>query len=338
MAILITGGAGYIGSHTCIELLNNNYKIIVVDNLSNSSIESLNRVKEITGKQFKFYNESVLNREKMNEIFLENNIEAVIHFAGFKAVGESTTIPLTYYYNNIISTIILCDVMQKHNVKKFIFSSSATVYGIPKTSPITEEFPLSVTNPYGQTKLMIEQIMRDVAKADGEWSIALLRYFNPFGAHQSGRIGEDPNGIPNNLMPYVTQVAVGKLKELNIFGNDYPTKDGTGVRDYIHVVDLAKGHVKALEKVLETTGIDAYNLGTGKGYSVLEMVNAFEKVSGKKIPYKIIGRRPGDVAICFADVSKAKRELGWEAEYGLEEMCLDSWRWQVNNKNGYQMI
>ncbi|MFK4415790.1 UDP-glucose 4-epimerase [Bacillus sp. RC251] len=338
MAILITGGAGYIGSHTCIELLNNNYKIIVVDNLSNSSIESLNRVKEITGKQFKFYNESVLNREKMNEIFLENNIEAVIHFAGFKAVGESTTIPLTYYYNNIISTIILCDVMQKHNVKKFIFSSSATVYGIPKTSPITEEFPLSVTNPYGQTKLMIEQIMRDVAKSDGEWSIALLRYFNPFGAHQSGRIGEDPNGIPNNLMPYVTQVAVGKLKELNIFGNDYPTKDGTGVRDYIHVVDLAKGHVKALEKVLETTGIDAYNLGTGKGYSVLEMVNAFEKVSGKKIPYKIIGRRPGDVAICFADVSKAKRELGWEAEYGVEEMCLDSWRWQVNNKNGYQMI
>ncbi|HDR7913231.1 TPA: UDP-glucose 4-epimerase GalE [Bacillus wiedmannii] len=338
MAILITGGAGYIGSHTCIELLNNNYKIIVVDNLSNSSIESLNRVKEITGKQFEFYKESVLNREKMNEIFLENNIEAVIHFAGFKAVGESTTIPLTYYYNNIISTIILCDVMQKHNVKKFIFSSSATVYGIPKTSPITEEFPLSVTNPYGQTKLMIEQIMRDVAKADDEWSIALLRYFNPFGAHKSGRIGEDPNGIPNNLMPYVTQVAIGKLKELNIFGNDYPTKDGTGVRDYIHVVDLAKGHVKALEKVLETKGIEAYNLGTGKGYSVLEMIKAFEEVSGKKIPYKVIGRRPGDVAVCFADVSKAKRELGWEAEYGLEEMCVDSWRWQVNNKNGYQII
>ncbi|MGE1033458.1 UDP-glucose 4-epimerase GalE, partial [Bacillus sp. GKis3/1] len=239
---------------------------------------------------------------------------------------------------NIISTIVLCDVMQKHNVKNFIFSSSATVYGIPKTSPITEEFPLSVTNPYGQTKLMIEQIMRDVAKADDEWSIALLRYFNPFGAHQSGRIGEDPNGIPNNLMPYVTQVAVGKLKELNIFGNDYPTKDGTGVRDYIHVVDLAKGHVKALEKVIKTKGIEAYNLGTGKGYSVLEMVKAFEKVSGKKIPYKVIGRRPGDVAICFADVSKAKRELGWEAEYGLEEMCVDSWRWQVNNKNGYQMI
>ncbi|GAB6423948.1 UDP-glucose 4-epimerase GalE [Bacillus cereus] len=338
MAILITGGAGYIGSHTCVELLNNNYKIIVVDNLSNSSIESLNRVKEITGKQFEFYKENVLNREKMNEIFLENNIEAVIHFAGFKSVGESTTIPLAYYYNNIISAIVLCDVMKKHNVKNFIFSSSATVYGIPKTSPITEEFPLSVTNPYGQTKLMIEQIMRDVAKADDEWSIALLRYFNPFGAHQSGRIGEDPNGIPNNLMPYVTQVAVGKLKELNIFGNDYPTKDGTGVRDYIHVVDLAKGHVKALEKVLKTKGVEAYNLGTGKGYSVLEMVKAFEKVSGKKIPYKVIGRRPGDVAICFADVSKAKRELGWEAEYGLEEMCVDSWRWQVNNKNGYQMI
>ncbi|MGE7885201.1 UDP-glucose 4-epimerase GalE [Bacillus sp. NPDC094077] len=338
MAILITGGAGYIGSHTCIELLNNNYKIIVVDNLSNSSIESLNRVKEITGKKFDFYKESVLNREKMDEIFLENNIEAVIHFAGCKAVGESITIPLTYYYNNIMSTVILCDVMQKHNVKKFIFSSSATVYGIPATSPITEDFPLSATNPYGQTKLMIEQIMRDIAKADSEWSIALLRYFNPFGAHQSGRIGEDPNGIPNNLMPYVTQVAVGKLKELNIFGNDYPTIDGTGVRDYIHVVDLAKGHVKALEKVLETTGIDAYNLGTGKGYSVLEIVKAFEKVSGKKIPYKIIGRRPGDVAICFADVSKVRRELGWEAEYGLEEMCVDSWRWQVNNKNGYQMI
>ncbi|GAB6766939.1 UDP-glucose 4-epimerase GalE [Bacillus cereus] len=338
MAILITGGAGYIGSHTCVELLNNNYKIIVVDNLSNSSIESLNRVKEITGKQFEFYKENVLNREKMNEIFLENNIEAVIHFAGFKSVGESTTIPLAYYYNNIISAIVLCDVMKKHNVKNFIFSSSATVYGIPKTSPITEEFPLSVTNPYGQTKLMIEQIMRDVAKADDEWSIALLRYFNPFGAHQSRRIGEDPNGIPNNLMPYVTQVAVGKLKELNIFGNDYPTKDGTGVRDYIHVVDLAKGHVKALEKVLKTKGVEAYNLGTGKGYSVLEMVKAFEKVSGKKIPYKVIGRRPGDVAICFADVSKAKRELGWEAEYGLEEMCVDSWRWQVNNKNGYQMI
>ncbi|MDR4987004.1 UDP-glucose 4-epimerase GalE [Bacillus cereus] len=338
MTILITGGAGYIGSHTCIELLNNNYKIIVVDNLSNSSIESLNRVKEITGKQFEFYKENVLNREKMNDIFLRNNIEAVIHFAGFKAVGESVTIPITYYYNNIMSTVILCDVMQKHNVKKFIFSSSATVYGVPKTSPITEDFPLSATNPYGQTKLMIEQIMRDIAKADSEWSIALLRYFNPFGAHQSGRIGEDPNGIPNNLMPYVTQVAVGKLKELNIFGNDYPTIDGTGVRDYIHVVDLAKGHVKALEKVLVTKGIDAYNLGTGKGYSVLEMVKAFEKVSGQKIPYKIIERRPGDVAICFADVSKAKRELGWESKHGLEDMCVDSWRWQVNNKNGYQMI
>ncbi|KMP52397.1 UDP-glucose 4-epimerase GalE [Bacillus cereus] len=335
MAILVTGGAGYIGSHTCVELLNSGYEVIVVDNLSNSSVESINRVKEITGKQFKFYKEDVLNREALDAIFEENVIEAVIHFAGFKAVGESVAIPLTYYHNNITSTLVLCEVMQKHNVKKIIFSSSATVYGIPETSPITEEFPLSATNPYGQTKLMIEQIMRDVAFADAEWSIALLRYFNPFGAHESGRIGEDPNGIPNNLMPYVTQVAVGKLKELSVFGNDYPTKDGTGVRDYIHVVDLANGHVKALEKVLSTTGVDAYNLGTGMGYSVLEMVEAFEKVSGKKVPYKITERRPGDVAVCFADASKAKRELGWEATRGLEEMCADSWKWQSNNKNGY---
>ncbi|WP_235706407.1 UDP-glucose 4-epimerase GalE [Bacillus mycoides] len=324
-----------MGSHTCVELLNSGYEIIVVDNLSNSSVESINRVKEITGKQ---YQEDVLNREALDMIFEENTIEAVIHFAGFKAVGESVAIPLTYYHNNITSTLVLCDVMQKHNVKKMIFSSSATVYGIPETSPITEEFPLSATNPYGQTKLMIEQIMRDVAFADAEWSIALLRYFNPFGAHESGRIGEDPNGIPNNLMPYVTQVTVGKLKELSVFGNDYSTKDGTGVRDYIHVVDLANGHVKALEKVLNTTGVDAYNLGTGTGYSVLEMVEAFEKVSGKKVPYKITERRPGDVAVCFADASKAKRELGWEAAHGLEEMCTDSWRWQSENKNGYQKV
>lgn len=247
-------------------------------------------------------------------------------------------IPLTYYHNNITSTLVLCDVMQKHNVKKMIFSSSATVYGIPETSPITEEFPLSATNPYGQTKLMIEQIMRDVVVADSEWSIALLRYFNPFGAHTSGYIGEDPNGIPNNLMPYVAQVAVGQLAELSVFGNDYPTKDGTGVRDYIHVVDLADGHVKALEKVLRTAGVDAYNLGTGIGYSVLEMVQAFEKVSGKAIPYKITERRPGDVAVCFADPSKAKQELGWEAKRGLEEMCTDSWKWQSSNKNGYQEV
>ncbi|PER82245.1 UDP-glucose 4-epimerase GalE [Bacillus cereus] len=338
MVVLVTGGAGYIGSHTCVELLNSGYEIIVVDNLSNSSVESINRVKEITGKQFKFYNEDVLNREALDMIFEKNMIDAVIHFAGFKAVGESVAIPLTYYHNNITSTLVLCEVMKKHNVKKMIFSSSATVYGIPETSPITEEFPLSATNPYGQTKLMIENILRDVAFADAEWSIALLRYFNPFGAHESGRIGEDPNGIPNNLMPYVTQVAVGKLKKLNVFGNDYPTKDGTGVRDYIHVVDLANGHVKALEKILQTTGVNAYNLGTGTGYSVLGMVKAFEKVSGKKVPYKITGRRPGDVAVCFADASKAKHELGWEATRELEEMCADSWRWQLNNKCGYQEL
>ncbi|MDM5157333.1 UDP-glucose 4-epimerase GalE [Bacillus sp. DX1.1] len=338
MAILVTGGAGYIGSHTCVELLNSGYDIVVVDNLSNSSIESLNRVKEITGKQFKFYKEDLLDCEAIDAIFEKNTIEAVIHFAGLKAVGESVKIPLTYYHNNITSTLVLCDVMQKHNVKKMIFSSSATVYGIPETSPITEEFPLSATNPYGQTKLMIEQIMRDVVVADSEWSIALLRYFNPFGAHTSGYIGEDPNGIPNNLMPYVAQVAVGQLAELSVFGNDYPTKDGTGVRDYIHVVDLADGHVKALEKVLRTAGVDAYNLGTGIGYSVLEMVQAFEKVSGKAIPYKITERRPGDVAVCFADPSKAKQELGWEAKRGLEEMCTDSWKWQSSNKNGYQEV
>lgn len=335
MAILVTGGAGYIGSHTCVELLNNDYEIIVVDNLSNSSVESINRVKELTGKQFKFYKEDLVDYGALNKIFEENTIEAVIHFAGLKAVGESVAKPLTYYHNNIISTLVLCEVMQKCNVKKLIFSSSATVYGIPETSPITEEFPLSATNPYGQTKLMIEQMMRDVAFADEEWSIALLRYFNPFGAHESGQIGEDPNGIPNNLMPYVTQVAVGKLKELSVFGNDYPTKDGTGIRDYIHVVDLANGHVKALEKVLGATGVEAYNLGTGTGYSVLDMVEAFERVSDKKIPYKITERRPGDVAVCFADASKAKRELGWETKRELEEMCADSWKWQSNNKNGY---
>lgn len=336
MSILVTGGAGYIGSHTCVELLNNGYDIVVVDNLSNSSIESLNRVKEITGKQFKFYEEDLLNRDAVEKIFEENDIKAVIHFAGLKAVGESVAKPLMYYHNNITSTVILCDVMQQHGVKKMIFSSSATVYGAPEMSPIIEEFPLSATNPYGQTKLMIEQMMRDLVQADSDWSITLLRYFNPFGAHESGRIGEDPNGIPNNLMPYVTQVAVGKLEKLSVFGNDYPTEDGTCIRDYIHVVDLANGHVKALEKVLHTTGVEAYNLGTGTGYSVLEMVHAFEKVCGSKIPYEITARRPGDVAVCFADASKAKRELGWEAKRGLEEMCIDSWKWQFNNKNGYK--
>ncbi|KAA6450003.1 UDP-glucose 4-epimerase GalE [Bacillus atrophaeus] len=338
MAILVTGGAGYIGSHTCVELLNSGYDIVVLDNLSNSSAEALNRVREITGKDLTFYEADLLDREAVDTVFAENHIEAVIHFAGLKAVGESVAIPLKYYHNNLTGTFILCEVMEKYGVKKIVFSSSATVYGVPETSPITEDFPLSATNPYGQTKLMLEQILRDVYKADAEWSVALLRYFNPFGAHPSGRIGEDPNGIPNNLMPYVAQVAVGKLEQLNVFGNDYPTNDGTGVRDYIHVVDLAEGHVKALEKVLNSTGADAYNLGTGTGYSVLEMVKAFEKVSGKEVPYRFADRRPGDIATCFADPSKAKKELDWEAKRGLEEMCADSWRWQSLNVNGYKVV
>ncbi|WP_416828314.1 UDP-glucose 4-epimerase GalE [Ectobacillus polymachus] len=338
MAILVTGGAGYIGSHTCVELLHNNYDIVVVDNLSNSSIESMNRVKEITGKSFPFYEEDLLNRDAIESIFANHSIEAVIHFAGFKAVGESVMMPLSYYHNNITSTLVLCEIMSKYNVKNLVFSSSATVYGVPETSPITEDFPLSATNPYGQTKLMIEQILRDLAVSDTSWSIALLRYFNPFGAHESGRIGEDPNGIPNNLMPYVTQVAVGKLEELRVFGNDYPTKDGTGVRDYIHVVDLANGHVKALAHILHTTGVEPFNLGTGTGYSVLEMVQAFERVSGKTIPYRITERRPGDVAICVADPSKANYVLGWKATRTLDDMCKDSWNWQSQNKDGYKPL
>ncbi|GED15972.1 UDP-glucose 4-epimerase GalE [Aneurinibacillus migulanus] len=336
MTILVTGAAGYIGSHTCVELLNTGYDIVVIDNFSNSKPESLKRVKEITGKEFKVYTVNLLNRKKLEKIFEENRIEAVIHFAGLKAVGESTKIPIKYYHNNITGTLNLCEVMSKYKVKKMVFSSSATVYGIPKTVPISEDFPLNVTNPYGRTKLMIEDIMRDIYKSDNDWSIALLRYFNPIGAHWSARIGEDPNGVPNNLMPYITQIAVGKLKELKIFGDDYPTTDGTGIRDYIHVVDLALGHLKALEKVLSTMGVDAYNLGTGRGYTVLEMVRAFEKASGKKIPYTVVNRRPGDVAICFADPSKAKQDLGWVASRGIEEMCLDSWRWQSNNPDGYE--
>ncbi|KPD07868.1 UDP-galactose-4-epimerase [Aneurinibacillus migulanus] len=336
MTILVTGAAGYIGSHTCVELLNTGYDIVVIDNFSNSKPESLKRVKEITGKEFKVYTINLLNRKKLEKIFEENRIEAVIHFAGLKAVGESTKIPIKYYHNNITGTLNLCEVMSKYKVKKMVFSSSATVYGIPKTVPISEDFPLNVTNPYGRTKLMIEDIMRDIYKSDNDWSIALLRYFNPIGAHWSARIGEDPNGVPNNLMPYITQIAVGKLKELKIFGDDYPTTDGTGIRDYIHVVDLALGHLKALEKVLSTMGVDAYNLGTGRGYTVLEMVRAFEKASGKKIPYTVVNRRPGDVAICFADPSKAKQDLGWVASRGIEEMCLDSWRWQSNNPDGYE--
>ncbi|QFK72919.1 UDP-glucose 4-epimerase GalE [Pradoshia sp. D12] len=335
MAVLITGGAGYIGSHTCIELLNTGQDIIIVDNYSNSKPESLSSVKELTGENIKFYEIDLLNREGVEEVFLNNQIDAVIHFAGLKAVGESVSIPLHYYHNNISGTLILCDVMKKYGVKKLVFSSSATVYGMPDQVPISEEFPLSATNPYGRTKLMIEEILRDLYVADPSWSIALLRYFNPIGAHGSGLIGEDPNGIPNNLMPYITQVAVGKLKELQVYGNDYPTVDGTGVRDYIHVVDLAMGHLKALEKVMSSSGVEAYNLGTGNGYSVLEMVKAFEKASGRQVPYRIVDRRPGDVAICYADPSKAKKELGWVAERGIEEMCRDSWRWQEKNPNGY---
>src|SRR4051794_35593445 len=335
MAILITGGAGYIGSHTSVELLQAGYEIIVVDNFSNSKPEALNRVSQITGKSFKVYEADLVEEEKIEKIFSENDIEAVIHFAGLKAVGESVEKPLWYYRNNLFSTVILCGVMKKFNVKKLVFSSSATVYGMPERFPIAEDFPLAALNPYGQTKLMIEGILSDLYKSDPNWSIALLRYFNPVGAHKSGLIGEDPNGIPNNLMPYISQVAVGKLKELNVFGNQYPTEDGTGVRDYIHVVDLAFGHVNALDYVIHTNGVDAFNLGTGKGYSVLEMVSAFEKAVGKEIPYKIVAPRSGDAAVCYADPTKAREELGWSARRGITEMCQDTWNWQSQNPNGY---
>lgn len=335
MTILVTGGAGYIGSHTCVELLNEGHEIIVVDNFSNSKLESLKRVSEITGKLFKIYNVDLLNQKGLEEVFSENKIEAVVHFAGLKAVGESVSIPLWYYHNNLTGTFILCELMKKYGVKNLVFSSSATVYGSTNQVPISEDTPIGAVNPYGRTKQMIEEILRDLYISDQTWSIALLRYFNPIGAHESGLIGEDPNGIPNNLMPYISQVAVGKLQSLNVFGSDYSTKDGTGVRDYIHVVDLAKGHLKALEKVQFSKGVDAYNLGTGKGYSVLEMVKAFEIASGKKVSYTITNRRPGDAAICFADASKAKAELGWVAAKGISEMCEDTWRWQKNNPNGY---
>lgn len=336
MAILVTGGAGYIGSHTCVELLNEGYEVIILDNFSNSKPESLTRIKGITGKDLKFYEVDILNRGDLEKVFIENKIEAVVHFSGLKAVGESVLIPLHYYHTNITGTLVLCEVMKKYEVKNLVFSSSATVYGMPKRVPISEDFPLGAINPYGNTKLMIEEILRDLGISDPNWSIALLRYFNPIGAHESGLIGEDPSGIPNNLMPYITQVAVGKLEELQVFGNDYPTIDGTGVRDYIHVVDLAQGHLKALEKVMTTTGVESYNLGTGKGYSVLELVSAFEKVSGKKIPYRIVDRRPGDIATCYADPTKAKEKLGWVAKRGIVEMCSDSWRWQKRNPEGYE--
>ncbi|MDY4833806.1 UDP-glucose 4-epimerase GalE [Frisingicoccus sp.] len=337
MAILVTGGAGYIGSHTCVELLNAGYDVVVADNLSNSCKEALDRVEEITGKKVTFYEVDILDREGLCRIFETEKIESVIHFAGLKAVGESVAKPLEYYHNNITGTLILCDVMRTYGVKNIVFSSSATVYGTPAFIPITEECPKGVcTNPYGWTKSMLEQILTDLHTADPEWKVILLRYFNPIGAHESGRIGEDPKGIPNNLVPYITQVAVGKLESLGVFGDDYDTHDGTGVRDYIHVVDLAIGHVKAIEKMDKIhDGVLVYNLGTGIGYSVLDIVKGFEKAVGRPIPYVIKPRRPGDIATCYADPSLAEKELGWKAVRDLEKMCEDSWRWQKNNPQGY---
>ena len=325
MAILVTGGAGYIGSHTVVELLERDEELVIVDNFVNSKPEALDKIRKITNKDFKFYEVDLLDEENLTKVFEENNIESVIHFAGLKAVGESVAKPIEYYHNNITGTLILLKLMKKYDCKKLVFSSSATVYGTPKTVPIKEDFPLSTTNPYGSTKLMIEQILQDVYVSDNEFSIALLRYFNPIGAHSSGLIGEDPNDIPNNLMPYITGVASGKLEVLSVFGSDYPTKDGTGVRDYIHVVDLSKGHLKALDKIRKETGVQIYNLGTGNGYSVLELVNTFEKVNNIKVNYKIADRRPGDIAECYADPTKARDELGWKAEKGIEEMCRDAW-------------
>ena len=337
MAILVTGGAGYIGSHTVVELQNAGYDVVVLDNLSNASEKALDRVSKITGKPVKFYKADILDRDALNNIFDKETIESCIHFAGLKAVGESVVKPWEYYENNIAGTLTLVDVMRKHNVKNIIFSSSATVYGDPAQIPITEECPKGqCTNPYGWTKSMLEQVLTDIQKADPELNVMLLRYFNPIGAHKSGTIGENPNGIPNNLMQYITQVAVGKLKELGVFGNDYDTPDGTGVRDYIHVVDLAKGHVKALKKIEENPGLAIYNLGTGKGYSVLDIVKNFEAATGVKIPYVIKPRRAGDIATCYCDASKAEKELGWKAENGIREMCEDSWRWQSNNPQGYE--
>lgn len=337
MKILVTGGAGFIGSHTVVELQNAGYDVVVVDNLSNSSEKSLARVEKITGKKVTFYKADILDREALNAIFDKEKVDAVIHFAGLKAVGESVAKPWEYYENNIAGTLVLVDVMRKHGVKSIIFSSSATVYGDPAFIPITEDCPKGqCTNPYGWTKSMLEQILSDIQKADKEWNVILLRYFNPIGAHKSGTIGENPNGIPNNLMPYITQVAVGKRDHLTVFGNDYDTHDGTGVRDYIHVVDLAKGHVKALKKIEENAGLKIYNLGTGIGYSVLDIVNNFEAATGVKIPYEIGPRRPGDIATCYSSAKLAEEELGWRAENGIKEMCADSWNWQKNNPNGYE--
>ncbi len=337
MSVLVTGGAGYIGSHTAVLLLQAGKEIVVVDNLSNSSEEAISRIKQITGKDFKFYKNDICSQADVENIFAENpDITDVIHFAGLKAVGESVAKPLEYYDNNLTSTLVLLKAMEKAGVKNIVFSSSATVYGDPETVPITEDFPLSTTNPYGSTKLMIEMILKDISKAKPEMRIAILRYFNPLGAHESGLIGEDPQGIPNNLVPYVAQVAIGKLAQLSVYGNDYDTVDGTGVRDYIHVVDLAKGHLAALEKLGKGAGLYVYNLGTGNGYSVLQVISAFEKASGVKINYKISDRRPGDIAVCYADTKKAKEELNWSAQLGIDEMCKDTWNWQSKNPNGYK--
>lgn len=336
MSILITGGAGFIGSHAVVELLENGYEIVVVDNLSNSNIESLKRVKELTGKDFPFYEIDLLNQTALEQVFNDQKIDAVMHFAGLKAVGESVEKPGYYYHNNLTGTLILTSVMKKYNVKKIVFSSSATVYGDPSMVPIDESFPLSATNPYGRSKLMIEEILRDIYVSDNSWRIAILRYFNPIGAHKSGRIGENPTGIPNNLMPYITQVAIGKRDVLQVFGDDYDTYDGTGVRDYIHVVDLVKGHLKALQYLDENEGVETFNLGTGIGYSVLDLINNFKKVTSNDIPYTVIERRPGDIGVCYANPDKAKKLLGWQAERDLEEMCQDSWKWQSENPEGFQ--
>lgn len=336
MKILVTGGAGFIASHTNVELLNAGYDVVVVDNLVNSSRESVARVEELTGKKISFYEEDLLNEKAIDAIFEKENIDSVIHFAALKAVGESCQIPLRYFDNNLTGTLNLLKVMEKHGVKSIVFSSSATVYGKPESVPIREDFPLSVSNPYGRTKLIIEDMLRDIYKSDNEWDIALLRYFNPIGAHESGMIGENPHGIPNNLLPYVAKVAAGQLECVNVFGDDYDTPDGTGVRDYIHVVDLATGHIKVLEKLVTHPGLVTYNLGTGVGYSVLDIIKNFEKACGKEIPYKITPRRPGDIDMCYADPAKAKEELGWEATRSIDKMCEDAWRWQTKNPNGYE--
>ena len=334
--LLVTGGAGYIGSHTCVELLHAGFKVVVVDNLLNSQKESLHRVQQITAKTLLFHEVDLLDQDALDKVFRESSIDAVIHFAGLKAVGESVSVPLKYYHNNLTGTLNLCRAMKTHNVRNMVFSSSATVYGDPHKVPITENFPVGPTNPYGRSKLMIEQMLQDLHLSDKKWNIVLLRYFNPVGAHHSGSIGEDPKGLPNNLFPFIAQVAVGKQKALSVFGSDYPTPDGTGVRDYIHVVDLAQAHLKALDRFERNRGIEIFNLGTGQGYSVLQIVKAFERASERKIPYKVVHRRPGDIATCYADPAKAKNQLAWTAKHGIDRMCADAWRWQRNNPNGYQ--